>query len=152
MSDDSIALTEGSGVNVSTAKLTIGAGDVHIERSLEGMGEVTIPGTPQVNAVSSTGLTPASGIDIRGRYYIICKNTFNDNAATAAYRIVFLDTADAVIGYSENISIPNLGYSDGARYFGDNVVYANVFGARKVKFQITSLSSGDNISIYVMVT
>lgn len=152
MSEEYISLTQGSGVDVSTVRLTIDSQLVDIERSLHGVGEVTVPGTPQVNAVSSTGLTPASGIDIRGRYYIICKNTFNDNAATAAYRLVFLDTADAIIGYSENISINNLGYSDSSRYFGDNVVYANTFGARKLKFQITSLSSGDNLSIYVMVT
>jgi hypothetical protein len=152
MSEQIIAVSEGSGKNVSTVQATINATTVQIERALDGMGIITLPGTPQVSAVSTTGITPASLIDIQGRFYIICKNTFNDNAATAKYRIAFYDSADTLIGYSNEISISNLAILDGSRYIGDNVVYSNDFGAKSIKFNITEISTSDNISIFVAVT
>lgn len=152
MGDSKIAVTEGSGKNVSTTEVTIGGDTVQIERAIDGMGTITLPGTPQVNAVSSTGLTPATAIEIQGRFYIICKNTFNDNAASAVYRIAFYDTANTLIGYTNELAIDNLAILDGSRYLGNNVVYSNDFGAKSIKFNIISISGSDNISIFVGIT
>lgn len=153
MAENYIEVTEGSGKKVSSVSGTINSQTVHIERALQGMGMITLPGTPQLNAESSTGHYPsASYIDVQGRFYIVCKNTFNDNAATAKYRIAFYDTADALIGYSNEISITNLGILESTRYFGDNVVYSNDFGAKSIKIYLTEISASDNISVYVGVT
>jgi len=152
MSEQTIEVTEGSGKHVSTIQCTINSETVQIERALAGIGVITLPGTPQVSAVSSTGYTPATAIDVQGRFYIICKNTFNDNAAYAKYRIAFYDSGDVLIGHSNEIDINNLGIADGARFFGDNCVYSNDFGADSIKFYITEISASDNISIYVGVT
>ena len=152
MSESLIAVTEGSGKNVSTAQVAINSQTVQIERAMAGIGVTTLPGTPQVNAVSSIGLTPASAIDVQGRFYIICKNTFNDNAANAKYRIAFYDSASNLIGFSNVITISNLAILDGSRYVGDNCIYSNDFGAKEIKFYITEISASDNISIYVGVT
>jgi hypothetical protein len=152
MSEQIIAVTEGSGKNVSTIQCTINSQTVQIERALGGMGIITLPGTPQVNQASSTGLVSMTAIDVQGRFYIICKNTFNDNAATAKYRIAFYDSADVLIGFSSEINISNLGILDSTRYFGDNCIYSNDFGAKSIKFYITELSGSDDISIYVGVT
>lgn len=152
MAEQVIAVTEGSGKNVSTVQCTINSQTVQIERALAGIGVITLPGTPQVNAVSATGFTPATGIDVQGRFYIVCKNTFNDNAANAKYRVAFYDTADTLIGFSNEITISNLAIQDGSRYMGDNCVYSNDFGAKTIKFYITEISASDDISIYVGVT
>ena len=152
MSESLIAVTEGSGKNVSTVQVAINSQTVQIERAMAGIGIVTLPGTPQVNAVSSTGLTPVSAIDVQGRFYIICKNTFNDNTANAKYRIAFYDSASTLIGFSNVITINNLAILDGSRYIGDNCIYSNDFGAKEIKFYITEISASDNISISVGVT
>jgi hypothetical protein len=153
MSEQTIAVTEGSGKNVSTVQCTIGGSTVQIERDLPGMGIITLPGTPQVNAASSTGLVSMTAVDVQGRFYIICKNTYNDNEASAKYRIVFYDSGDVLIGYSEIITISNLAISDGgSRYMGENCIYSNDFGAKSIKFYITQISASDNISISVGVT
>lgn len=153
MAENYIAVTEGSGKNVSSVTATINSTNVHIERAVQGIGVITLPGTPQLSAISSTGHYPsASYIDVQGRFYIICKNTFNDNAAFAKYRIAFYDTADTLIGYSNEITISNLTIQDGSRYMGVNVIYSNDFGAKSIKIYLTEISASDNISVYVGVT
>lgn len=152
MAENYIEISEGSGKQVSAVSCAIDGNTVYIERALEGIGIVTLPGTAQVAAVATTGLTPATAIDIQGRFYIICKNTFNNNSAIAKYRIAFYDSADTIIGYSEVISIFNLAIADGARYVGNNCIYTNDFGAKSIKFYITELTAGGNISIFVGVT
>lgn len=152
MSEQIIAVTEGSGKNVSTIQATINSQTVQIERSIAGSGIITIPGTPQVNAASATGLVTMTAIDVQGRFYIICKNTYNDTSALAKYRIAFYDSASTLIGYSNEITINNLGIAESTRYMGDACVYSNDFGAKEIKFYITEISASDNISIYVGVT
>lgn len=151
MSESLIALTEGSGKNLSTQTMTIGGATVHIERSMMGMGVVTLPGTPQINAVSSTGLAPASPIDVQGRFYIVCKNTFNDAFASAIYRIAFYDSNSTLIGYSESITVDNTGLLISTRYCGDVVVYSNDFAAKEIKIYVEYISSGDDLSVYIGV-
>jgi hypothetical protein len=150
MSESQIAVTEGSGKNVSTVQVSIGGNTRQIERDLAGMGEITL--ATLTSSQSSTGLYPASAIEVRGRYYIILKNTYNDDAAVASIRFYFYDSADIPIGYSELISIANLGKSISTRYWGDIVVFANIFGAKSFKVSLESISSGDNISIDYGVT
>ena len=150
MSESQIAVTEGSGKNVSTVQVSIGGNTRQIERDLQGMGEITL--ATVTSAQGSTGLYPASAIECRGRYYIILKNTFNDNAATAQIRFLFYDSTDTEIGYSELIDINNLGKSISSRYFGDTIVFANIFGAKSFKVSLEAISSGDNISIDYGVT
>jgi hypothetical protein len=152
MSEQLIAVTEGSGKNVSTIQCTINSQTVQIERALEGTGVITLPGTPQVDQASATGLATMTAVDVQGRFYIICKNTYNDTGASAKYRIAFYDSASTLIGFSNVITIRNLGILDGSRYMGDNCVYSNDFGAATIKFYITEISASDNISIYVGVT
>lgn len=152
MTEQVIAVTEGSGKNVSTVQCTINSTTVQIERALEGMGLITLPGTPQVSEVSATGLVSMTAIDVQGRFYIICKNTFNDNTASAKYRVAFYDTASTLIGFSSEVTINNLGIADSTRYFGDNCIYSNDFGASSIKIYITEISASDNISIYIGVT
>jgi hypothetical protein len=152
MSEQIISVTEGSGKNVSTVQATINSQTVQIERSIAGSGVITLPGTPQVSAVSSTGLVTMTAVDVQGRFYIICKNTFNDNAASAKYRIAFYDSASTLIGYSNEITIDNLGILESSRYIGDNCIYSNDFGAKEIKIYITEISASDNISIYIAVT
>lgn len=153
MAENYIEVTEGSGKKVSSVSGTINSNTVHIERAVQGMGIITLPGTAQLDAVSSTGHYPAASyIDVQGRFYIICKNTFNDTGAYAKYRIAFYDTADALIGYSNELTISNLGILDGSRYMGVNVVYSNDFGAKSIKIYVTDLSASDTLSVFVGVT
>lgn len=152
MAEQTIEVTEGSGKQVSTVQCTINSQTVQIERALQGAGVVTLPGTPQVNAVSATGLVTMTAVDVQGRFFIICKNTFNDDAASAKYRIAFYDSADVLIGFSNEININNLGIADSARYFGDNVIYSNDFGAKSIKIYISEITASDDISIYIGVT
>ena len=150
MSESQIAVTEGSGKNVSTVQLSIGGNTREIERDIPGMGEITLASI--TSAQSSTGLYPASAIEVRGRYYIILKNTYNDTEAAASIRFLFFDSADIEIGYSEIISISNLGKAASARYWGDIIVFANIFGAKSFKVSLESISASDNISIDYGVT
>ena len=150
MSESQIAVTEGSGKNVSTVQVSIGGNTRQIERDLQGMGEITLATLTSVQG--SIGLYPASAIEVRGRYYIILKNTYNDNTAVATIRFLFYDSADAEIGYTDEIIISNLAKSVSARYWGDLVVFANIYGAKSFKVSLESISSGDNISIDYGVT
>jgi hypothetical protein len=150
MSESQIAVTEGSGKNVSTVQVSIGGNTRQIERNLPGMGEITL--ATVTSTQSSTGLYPASAIEIRGRHYIILKSTFNDNAATATIRFLFYDSADTEIGYSEIVPIANLGKSVSTRYWGELVVFSNIYGAKSFKVSLETISSGDNISMDYGVT
>ena len=150
MSESQIAVTEGSGKNVSTVQVSIGGNTRQIERDLQGMGEITLASI--TSAQGSTGLYPASAIECRGRYYIILKNTFNDNEATATIRFLFYDSTDAEIGYSEAVPIANLGKLVSSRYWGDLVVFSNIYGAKSFKVSLEAISSGDNITIDYGVT
>ena len=150
MSESQIAVTEGSGKNVSTVQLSIGGNTRQIERDLPGMGEITLANI--TTAQTSTGLYPASAIEVRGRYYIILKNTYNDALAAASIRFLFFDSGDTEIGYSEVISIGNLGKSAASRFWGDIVVFANIFGAKSFKVSLESISGSDNITIDYGVT
>jgi hypothetical protein len=151
MSESQIAVTEGSGKNVSTVQVSISGNTRQIERDIQGMGEITL--ATVTSTQGSTGLYPASAIEVRGRYYIILKNTFNDDQASASIRFYFFDSGDTPIGYSEIISISNLGKSAPAsRYWGDIIVFANIFGAKSFQVSLEAISSGDNISIDYGVT
>ena len=150
MSESHIAVTEGSGKNVSTVELSIGGTTRQIERDLAGMGEITL--ATLTSSQGTPGLYPASAIEVRGRYYIILKNTYNDALAAASIRFLFFDNADVEIGYTEIISITNLGKAASGRFWGDIVVFANIFGAKSFKVSLESISSGDNISIDYGVT
>jgi len=150
MSESQIAVTEGSGKNVSTVQVSIGGTSRQIERDLPGMGVITLA---SITATQGTpGLYPVSAIEVRGRYYIILKNTYNDNAAVASIRFLFFDSGDTEIGYTELITINNLAKSVSGRFWGDIIVFANIFGAKSFKVSLESISSGDNISIDYGVT
>ena len=150
MSESQIAVTEGSGKNVSTIEVTIGGSTRQIERDLKGMGEITLANV--TTAQGSTGLYPASAIEIRGRYYIVLKSTFNDNAAVATVRFLFYDSADTEIGYSEAVPIANLGKLVSSRYWGELVVFSNIYGAKSFKVSLEAISASDNITIDYGVT
>ena len=150
MSEAQIAVTEGSGKNVSTVQVSIGGNTRQIERDLQGMGEITLASV--TSAQGSTGLYPASAIEIRGRYYIILKNTFNDSEASATIRFLFYDSADTEIGYSEAVPIANLGKAVSARYWGELIVFANIYGAKSFKVSLEAISASDNITIDYGVT
>jgi hypothetical protein len=150
MSESQIAVTEGSGKNVSTVQVSISGNTRQIERDIPGMGEITL--ATLTASQGSTGLYPASAIEVRGRYYIILKNTYNDATAAASIRFLFFDSGDTEIGYSELISISNLGKAAASRFWGDIIVFANIFGAKSFKVSLESISSGDNISIDYGVT
>ena len=152
MSEQIIAVSEGSGKNVSTIQAVINSTTVQIERSMIGMGIATLPVSPQVDGETDTGYAPASAIDVQGRFYIICKNMFNDADATAKYRIAFYDSADTLIGHSNELIITNLGILESSLYYGDNVIYSNDFGAKSIKFYITEISASDELTIFVGVT
>ena len=150
MSESHIEVTEGTGKKVSTVQVSIGGTTKEIERDLPGMGEITLATLTSVQG--STGLYPASAIEVRGRYYIILKNTYNDNTAEASIRFLFFDNADVEIGYTDIIIINNLAKAVSARYWGDLVVFANIYGAKSFKVSLETISSGDNISIDYGVT
>jgi len=150
MSEAQIAVTEGSGKNVSTVQVSIGGNTRQIERGLHGMGEITL--ATVTTAQTSTGLYPASAIEIRGRYYIIIKSTFNDNAATATIRFLFYDNGDTEIGYSEIVPIANLGKAVSTRYWGELVVFSNIYGAKSFKVSLETISASDNITMDYGVT
>lgn len=145
MSESQIAVTEGSGKNVSTAQISIGGSTRQIERDLQGMGLITLANV--TTAQGSTGLYPAAAIDCQGRYYIILKNTFNDNEASATIRFLFYDSASAEIGYSEAVPIANLGKVVSTRYWGELVVFSNIYGAKEFKVSLEAISASDNITI-----
>jgi hypothetical protein len=150
MSESQIAVTEGSGKNVSTVQISIGGNTRQIERDLAGMGEITLANVTTTQG--STGLYPASAIEVRGRYYIILKNTFNDAQAVATIRFLFYDSGDTEIGYSESVPINNLGKAVSTRFWGDIVVFSNIYGAKSFKVSLETISSGDNITIDYGVT
>jgi len=150
MSESQIAVTEGSGKNVSTIAVTIDGSTRQVERDIQGMGVITLANI--TTAQGSTGLYPASAIDFQGRYYIILKSTFNDNEATATIRFLFYDSGDTEIGYSEAVPISNLGKLVSSRYWGDLVVFSNIYGAKSFKVSLEVISSGDNITIDYGVT
>ena len=150
MSESQIAVTEGSGKNVSTVAVTIGGSTRQVERDIQGMGLITLASI--TSAQGSTGLYPASAIDLQGRYYIILKSTFNDSAASATIRFLFYDSADTEIGYSEAVPISNLGKLVSSRYWGDLVVFSNIYGAKSFKVSLEAISASDNITIDYGVT
>jgi hypothetical protein len=150
MSESQIAVTEGSGKNVSTVQVSISGNTRQIERDIQGMGEITLANV--TTAQGSTGLYPASAIEIRGRYYIILKSTFNDDQASATIRFLFYDSGSTEIGYSEAVPIANLGKSVSTRYWGELIVFSNIYGAKEFKVSLESISSGDNITIDYGVT
>jgi len=150
MSESQIAVTEGSGKNVSTVQISIGGNTRQIERDVQGMGLITLASV--TIAQGSTGLYPASALDCQGRYYIILKNTFNDNAASATIRFFFYDSGSTEIGYSEAVPIGNLGKLVSTRYWGELIVFSNIYGAKEFKVSLEAISSGDNITIDYGVT
>lgn len=152
MAENLIAITEGSGKNVSTQSMTINSQTVHIERSMMGIGVVTLP-SEQISAEDTPGTYPVDAIDTQGRYYIILKSTFDaTDSIVGSFRFLFYDSADAVIGYSEELSIDNSGESAGGsptRYYGIPVVFANVFCAKSFKIKLIDIT-GD-VTIYAGV-
>lgn len=151
MAESLIAITEGSGANVSTQSMTINSQTVEIERSMMGIGVVTLP-SANITAEDTPGTYPVSAIDLQGRYYIILKSTFDADDSSVVFRFLFFDSADVVIGYSEELTIDNSGESDGgspARYYGIPVVFANVFCAKNFKIKLVSIT-GD-VTIYAGV-
>lgn len=149
MAESLIAITEGSGKNVSTQSMTINSQTVEIERSMMGIGVVTLP-SANITAEDTPGTYPVSAIDLQGRYYIILKSTFDADDSIASFRFLFFDSADAVIGYSEELNIDNSGESDGGgRYYGIPIVFANVFCAKNFKIKLVSIT-GD-VTIYAGV-
>lgn len=151
MAESLIAITEGSGKNVSTQSMTINSQTVEIERSMMGIGVVTLPGSADITAEDTPGTYPVSAIDLQGRYYIILKSTFDANNSTVgSFRFLFFDSADVAIGYSEELSIENSGESDGGgRFYGIPVVFANVFCAKN--FQIKLIDITGDVTIYAGV-
>ena len=150
MSESQIAVTEGSGKNVSTSQVTIGGSTRQIERDIPGMGIITLANVTTTQG--TPGLYPVSAIDMQGRYYIILKSTFNDDEATATIRFLFYDSGSTELGYSEAVSIANLAKSVSGRYWGELVVFSNIYGAKEFKVSLESISSGDNITIDYGVT
>jgi hypothetical protein len=150
MSESQIAVTEGSGKNVSTVQVSIGGNTRQIERDVRGMGIITLANI--ATAQGSIGLYPASPIACQGMYYIILKNTFNDNGASATIRFLFYDTGSTEIGYSEAVPIVNLAKLVSSRYWGELIVFSNIYGASSFKVSLESISSGDNITIDYGVT
>jgi len=150
MAESLIAITEGSGANVSTQSMTINSQTVEIERSMMGIGVVTLPGSADITAEDTPGTYPVSAIDLQGRYYIILKSTFDADDSTVSFRFLFFDSADTVIGYSELLSIDNSGESaGGGRYYGIPIVFANVFCAKN--FQIKLIDITGDVTIYAGV-
>ncbi len=150
MSESQIAVTEGSGKNVSTVQVSIGGNTRQIERDLAGMGEITLASV--CSAEDTPGLYPVTPIEVRGRYYIILKSTYNDASAIASIRFYFFDSGDTPIGYSESVTISNLGKLVSSRYWGDIIVYANIFGAKSFQVSLESISASDDITIDYGVT
>jgi hypothetical protein len=152
MSEAYIDVTEGSGKKVSTQSMTIDSQTVHTERSMMGVGVVTLP-SAQISAEDTPGTYPVAAIDVQGRYYIILKSTFDaSDSIIASFRFLFYDSADAIIGYSEELNIDNTGESDGgspARYYGIPIVFANVFCAKSFKIKLIDFT-GD-VTIYAGV-
>lgn len=152
MAESLIAITEGSGKNVSTQSMTINSQTVEIERSMMGIGVVTLPGSPDIDEEDTPGTYPVAAIDLQGRYYIILKSTFDADDSSASFRFLFFDSADDVIGYSEELNIDNSGESDGgapARYYGIPIVFSNVFCAKNFKIKLINIT-GD-VTIYAGV-
>jgi len=150
MSESLIALTEGSGKNVSTQQVSINSQTVEIERSTMGVGIVTLPGTADIEEEDTPGTYPVDVIDLQGRYYIVLKSTFDADDSSAVFRFVFYDSENTVIGLSEEIAIDNSQESDGSgRYYGIPIVFANVFCAKSLKIKLISIT-GD-ITIFVGV-
>jgi hypothetical protein len=149
MTESLIAITEGTGKNVSTQQVTINGQTVEIERSMMGVGVVSLPESPDVETKDAAFLSDA--IDLQGRYYIILKSTFSLSTNSAVIRLLFIDAADVEIGYTDNITVDNTGKdAGGSRYFGLPVVYGNVFSAKSFKISLESISAG-NISIFAGV-
>ena len=150
MAESQIAVTEGSGKNVSTQQVSIGGSTRQIERDIPGMGMITLANVTTTQG--TPGLYPGSAIDLQGRYYIILKNTFNDNVAIATIRFFFYDSGSTELGYSESVPIANLGKLVSGRYWGDLVVFSNIYGAKEFKVSLESISASDNITIDYGVT
>jgi hypothetical protein len=145
-----IAITEGSGKNVSTQQMTIAGQTVEIERSMMGMGVLTMPASPQIDGVNTPATHyPNDAVDVQGRYYIILKPMFSSSSNSATIRLAFYDSEDVLIGYSDPIDIQNTAILDtGGDYFGQLIAWANVLGAKTVKVYLVSVSAG-TISFFV---
>jgi hypothetical protein len=150
MATGKISITEGSDKNIASHSFTEDSETKHVERVAPGAGVVTIPGTAQVSEQSSTGTYPASAIDITGKAGIVIKSSFSVSTSTCKVKVLFLDSSGAMIGLSDEYTIPNSESADGSRYLGGSLLVDNrLLGASGVKIVITEAPASGNVSFYV---
>jgi hypothetical protein len=118
----------------------------------QGVGALTLPGSADTTAQSAVADYPASAISIVGKARLVIKSSFSTTTSVVVVRILWLDSADVVIGYSEPMIIGNSGISDGGgtpRYYGTPLILANELGASKYKVRIDQVvTDSGNVSFW----
>ena len=150
MGTNKIEYTEGSGLNIATHSFTEDAVTKHVERIAFGTGVATLPVTAQVSEIATATTNPASPIDCTGKGFICIKSNFSANNVEVPIKLQFFDSADVLIGESNQIDILNTTLADGGRFLGTFTEIFNRSGFAGVKIRtLTVPTNTGNVSFYV---
>jgi hypothetical protein len=150
MATNKIQYTEGSGLDIATHSFDEDAVTKHVERIAFGTGVATLPDTAQVAEVNSAATNPANPIDCIGKGFICIKSNFSANNVEVPIKLQFFDSADVLIGESNQIDILNTALADSARYLGTFTEIFNRSGFAGMKIRtLTAPTNSGNVSFYV---
>ena len=121
----------------------------NLERVAFGVGQVSLPGSPQIDSISGSGLYPTSAYSVISKNTIVCKTLYSASNISSTVRMAFYDDSDTLIGFTEEIELSNTGISEGNYYVGDMLVVSNVCGASSVKLKIDPPTPSGTISVYL---
>lgn len=150
MATGKIVVAEGSDKNIAAHSFTEDSETRYVERVAPGAGILTLPGTAQAAEKTSTGVFPASPIDIIGKAGVTVKANFSAGDISCKIKMQFFDSAGALMVQSDEYSIGNTQVADGSRYLGSALVVDNgLLGASGLKISITAAPASGNVSFFV---
>ena len=144
-----VGVKEGTDKKIATHSFTEDGAEKHVERIALATGVLTFPATPQIDAISATGLYPATAINISGFGYVAVKSLFSENGQSCTIKLIIYDANGKIIGETSEQDIGTTGREEDTKYVGQLLIFENKIGASKVKIDITEAPPSGDISFYI---
>ena len=144
-----VGVKEGTDKKIATHSFTEDGTEKHVERIALATGVLSFPATPQIDAVSATGLYPATAIDISGLGYVAVKTAFSDTEQSCKIKLVLYDANDKLIGETSEQTIADTGRIEDTKYIGQILIFENKIGSSRLKIDVTQIPETGTVSFFV---